>query len=316
MAVVMTRVAALLLLVSPSFAGAARAEVELRWLGVAGFTLRAGDTVIAHDPYLSRPGRFATLFRPIQPDAAVLDRMLGPASPAPELARVSLLLVGHSHYDHLADVPEIARRTGARVAGSATTANIARAYGLAPERALVVGPGAVLEEGAFAVRVFESRHAKVLLGRVPFEGVLTEPPEAPLRAFSFVLGDARGYLVTERASGLRIVILSSAGRHVPALEEIGQVAAPVDLLLAASQGGDASYARDLVRTLHPRLVVPQHFDDFSVPLDDPAAGDPVDPEALAAFEAQLRDAAAAEGVALEIRRPKLFQTIALAPGAG
>ncbi len=294
----------------------ARAEVELRWLGVAGFTLRAGETVIAHDPYLSRPGTLAMLFRSVQPDDAVIDRMLGPQSPAPELARASLLLVGHSHFDHLGDVPVIAQRTGARVAGSATTANIAQGYGLAAERTLVANPGAVLEEGAFEVRVFESRHAKVLLGRVPFEGEVTEPPEAPLHAFSFVLGDARGYLVTERATGLRIAILSSAGRHLPALEEIGRLAAPVDLLLPASQGGDADYARDLVRTLRPRLVVPHHFDDFSLPLDDPSAGEPADAEALAAFEAQLRDAAAAEGVVLEIRRPKLFEAVTIAPGDG
>ena len=298
-------------------AAPARADVEVRWLGVAGFTLRAGDTVIAHDPYLSRPGLLVTLFRSVQPDDAVINRMLGPASPAPELARASLLLVGHSHYDHLGDVPELARRTGARVVGSATTANIAEGYGLAVEQTRVVGPGAVLEEGAFEVRVFESRHAKVLLGRVPFEGKLTEPPEAPLHAFSFVLGDARGYLVTERASGLRVVILSSAGRHLPALEEIGRLAAPVDLLLPASSGGDADYARDLVRALRPRLVVPHHFDDFSVPLDDPSAGDPADPEALAAFEQALRQAAGAEGVTLEVRRPKLFERIEVArPDAG
>jgi L-ascorbate metabolism protein UlaG (beta-lactamase superfamily) len=302
----------LLLLVLALLAAApAGATVELRWLGVAGFTLRAGDTVIAHDPYLSRPGLLATLFRSYQPDAAVLDRMLGAASPAPELAHASLLLVGHSHFDHLGDVPAIAQRTGARVVGSTTTASIARAYGLAAERALLAQPGAVLEEGAFELRVFESRHAKVLLGRVPFEGEVTEPPEAPLHAFSFVLGDARGYLVTERASGLHVVILSSAGRHLPALEEIGRLAAPVDLLLPASQGGDADYARDLVRCLRPRLVIPHHFDDFSVPLDDPSAGDPSDPDALAVFEQALREAASAEGVTLELRRPKLFERIEL-----
>jgi len=293
--------------------GPARAAVELRWLGVAGFTLSAGETVIAHDPFLSRPGLLATLFRSYEPDAAVLDRMLGVESPAPELARASLLLVGHSHFDHLGDVPALAQRTNARVVGSATTVNIARAYGLAAERAAAANPGAVLEEGAFELRVFESRHAKVLLGRVPFEGEVTEPPEAPLHAFSFVLGDARGYLVTERATGLRVVILSSAGRHLPALEEIGRLAAPVDVLLPASQGGDADYARDLVRTLRPHLVIPHHFDDFNVPLDDPSAGDPADPEALAAFEQALREAARAEGVALELRRPRLFEAIKIAP---
>ena len=41
----------------------AGAEVRVRWLGVAGFTLSAGETMRAHDPYLSRPGLLRTLFR-------------------------------------------------------------------------------------------------------------------------------------------------------------------------------------------------------------------------------------------------------------
>ena len=55
--------------------------------------------------------------------------------------------------------------------------------------------------------------------------------------------------------------------------------------------------------------MPHHFDDFFTPLDDPDAGAPNDEEDLAAFESELRAAAAAEGVALEIRRPKLFERL-------
>jgi L-ascorbate metabolism protein UlaG (beta-lactamase superfamily) len=294
-------------------AAPAAAEVQVRWLGVAGFTLTAGGTTLAHDPYLSRPGLFATLFRSYVPDEAVLARLVGPESPAPELARASLYLVGHSHYDHLGDVPWLALRSEGRVAGSATTAAIARGYGLPEEGALIVSPGAVFEEGPFEVRVVKSRHAKVMFGRVPFEGVVTEPPEPPIHAFSFKLGDARAYLVTERASGIRVLILSSADRNTAALEALGQTAAPVDLVLAASGGRDPDYARDLVRTLRPRLVVPHHFDDLTLPLDDPEAGAPRDEEDLAAFEAEVRAAAAAEGVSLEVRRLGLFEALTVGP---
>jgi L-ascorbate metabolism protein UlaG (beta-lactamase superfamily) len=289
----------------------ANAEVRVRWLGVAGFTLSAGETTLAHDPYLSRPGLLRTLFRSYVPDESVLGRFVGPASLAPELAHASLYLVGHSHYDHLGDVPWLAQRSGGRVAGSATTAAIARGYGLPEERTVIASPGAVLEEGAFEVRVVASQHAKVMFGRVPFEGELTEPPEAPLHAFSFVLGDARAYLVTERASGLRILLLSSANRDAAALETLGHAVAPVDVVLAAAAGRDADYARDLVRTLRPRLVVPHHFDDFTIPIDDPTAGAPRDEDDLAAFEAELRAAASAESLTLDVRRPKLFQVMTI-----
>jgi L-ascorbate metabolism protein UlaG (beta-lactamase superfamily) len=309
------RRAALALAFLLAAAAPAAAEVEVRWLGVAGFTLTSGDTTLAHDPYLSRPGMLRTLFRRYVPDAEVLGRFLGPESPAPELARTRLFLVGHSHFDHLGDVPWLAARTPGGVIGSATTVAIARGYGLAPDEAEVENPGAVLERGAFTVRVFASRHAKVLMGRVPLEGELTEPPEAPIRATAFVLGDARGYLVTERAGGARVVLLSSAAVDPAALAALGAEFAPVDLLLPASQGRDADYARLLVEALRPRLVVPHHFDDFFVPIDDPEAGAPSDEEDLAAFEAELRAAAEAEGVALEVRRPVLFEAFTVAAPA-
>jgi L-ascorbate metabolism protein UlaG (beta-lactamase superfamily) len=150
-----------------------------------------------------------------------------------------------------------------------------------------------------------------MFGRVPFEGEVSEPPEAPIHAASFKLGDARAYLVTERASGLRILLLSSANRSVAALEKLGQAVAPVDLVLAAASGRDPDYARDLVRTLRPRLVVPHHFDDFSLPIDDPNAAAPLDEDDLAAFEQELRAAAATEGLTVEVRRPQLLQPLTL-----
>jgi L-ascorbate metabolism protein UlaG (beta-lactamase superfamily) len=292
-------------------AAPAAAEVRVRWLGVAGFTIESGETTIAHDPFLSRPGALRSLFRRYVPDESVLARFIAPDSPAPGLGRAALYLVGHSHYDHLGDVPWLAARTQGRVVGSATTAAIAQGYGLAPDETVVAGPGEALSEGPFDVRVFASRHAKVLFGRVPLEGELIAPPEAPIHAASFVLGDARGYLVTERASGLRIVLLSSAAVDPEALVALGKEAAPVDALLPATLGRDADYARLLVEALRPRLVIPHHFDDFYTPIDDPTAGTPSDEDELAAFEAELQAAAKAEGVAVELRRPKLFEAIEL-----
>jgi L-ascorbate metabolism protein UlaG (beta-lactamase superfamily) len=305
----MSRLAALLLALL--VAGPSGADVRVRWLGVAGFTLESGETTLAHDPFLSRPGALRSLLKLYVPDEKVLGHFVGGESPAPELARAKLYLVGHSHYDHLGDVPWLAARTQGRVVGSATTAAIAQGYGLAPDQTAVAAPGAAVSEGAFDVHVFASRHAKVLFGRVPLEGEVAEPPEAPIHVASFVLGDARGYLVVERESGLRIALLSSAAVDPEALAAIGKAFAPVDLLLPATMGRDADYARLLVQSLRPRLVVPHHFDDFYTAIEDATAGAPADEEDLATFEAELHAAAQAEGVALELRRPKLFEPIEL-----
>lgn len=290
-------------------AASAGADVSVRWLGVAGFAVEAGEDTLLHDPYLSRPGLLRTLFRRYVPDATVLEPLLAPDGRAPELGRADLVLIGHSHFDHLGDAPWIAARSGARVVGSATTVAISRGYGLEPAQVRRADPGDRLSHGAFDVRVVASRHAEIWFGRPPLTGVVEEPPDAPIHAASFKLGDARGYLVTHRPSGLQLFFLSSAGYDRPALEALAAEGLEVDVLLPSVVGGPEDFARVLVETLRPRVVVPHHFDDFFVPLSDPEAAAPRNEADLVAFEEQLRAAAAELGVPLEIRRPTLFEAM-------
>ncbi|HVH18718.1 MAG TPA: MBL fold metallo-hydrolase [Myxococcota bacterium] len=290
---------------------AAEEAVELRWLGVAGFSISADDTTLLHDPYLSRPGIWRTLTSWYEPDEAVLAPLFADGSRAPELARARAILIGHSHFDHLGDAPWIARHTGARVLGSLTSVSIAQAYGVEAAGTERLDPGQVTYVGPFAVRVIRSRHAGVMFGRVPLEGAYESPPEAPLHALSFPLGDARLYLVTHDPSGVRILLTSSASLHPPTLHTLRAEQLSVDVLLAATQGRDAHYARALVATFRPRLVVPHHYESFFTPLDAPDAAEPSDPEDVAAFEQEVRDAAAAEKLAVEVRRMALFETLVL-----
>jgi L-ascorbate metabolism protein UlaG (beta-lactamase superfamily) len=300
----MLRVLCLLpLLVAP----AARAEVTVRWLGVAGFAIEAGEDTLLHDPYLSRPGLLATLFRRYVPDEAVLAPLLASGSPAPELGRADLVLIGHSHFDHLADAPWIAEHNGATVVGSSTTVAISRGYGLPEAQVRRADPGDRFTLGVFEVRVIESRHAEIFFGRPPIPGSVEDPPDWPIHALGFKLGDARGYLVTHRPSGLRLFLLSSAGLHRPALEALAAEGVGVDVLLTSVVGGPDDFVRVLLERLRPRVVVPQHFDDFFVPISDPDAGAPRDEEALVEFEAEVRAVAADLGLATQVRRPVLFE---------
>jgi L-ascorbate metabolism protein UlaG (beta-lactamase superfamily) len=146
---------------------------------------------------------------------------------------------------------------------------------------------------------------------VPFDGEVTEPAAGPIHAASFKMGGARSYLVTHRASGRALFTTSSADRDPAALEALRAEGVRVDVLLAATQGRDPDYVRDLVRTLRPRLVVPHHFDDFLLPAEAPGAGEPSDPEDERAFEREVEAAAAALGLATAVRRPALFEAIAL-----
>jgi len=73
--------------------------MKITWLGHAGFRVETGDAVILIDPWL----RGNPSFGEARFDEAV--------------AGATHILVTHAHGDHSADVPEIAKKTGAQVAG-------------------------------------------------------------------------------------------------------------------------------------------------------------------------------------------------------
>ncbi|MBW2314990.1 MAG: MBL fold metallo-hydrolase [Deltaproteobacteria bacterium] len=296
-------------LLAPAADVAAAEGVRVRWLGVAGFAVEAGDDTILHDPYLSRPGALRTFFRPYVPDATILEPLLASDGPAPEVGRGDLILIGHSHFDHLADAPWIADRTGATVVGSETTVAISRGFGLAKAQLRRADPGDRLSHGAFDVRVVESRHMTLPTGSPPAPGVVTEPPAWPMPAVDFRLGDARGYLVTHRPSGLRLFFLSSAGLHRPAIEALKNEGVRADVLLISTSGRTDDFVHTLLDALRPRIVVPQHYDNFFVPLADPDAAVPIDEADLAAFEAEVASAARELDLAVEVRRPRLLEAV-------
>jgi hypothetical protein len=73
--------------------------VSIRWFGTATFELAFGDKVILLDNFYDRPAR---------------NRSLG--FDAAEVTRADYILVGHPHFDHVADTARVARQTGAPVA--------------------------------------------------------------------------------------------------------------------------------------------------------------------------------------------------------
>ena len=94
----------------------------LTYLGVAGWRLDAGGHTLLIDPYVSRRNVGDDLETPLVPDLAAIDAHAPP--------RADLILVSHSHYDHLLDVPTIAARTKALVVGTASTRHVLAAAGI------------------------------------------------------------------------------------------------------------------------------------------------------------------------------------------
>src|SRR5262245_1215956 len=125
---------------APAASGGAARSVSIRWFGTAGFELVYGGTTILIDPYLSRVSLAKFLFAPLRPDESLIGRVI---------ERADAIFVGHSHFDHVLDVPLIARRTGAHVYGSLSTVSLLRASSVAEGQIHERRGGEVIEVGPF-----------------------------------------------------------------------------------------------------------------------------------------------------------------------
>ncbi|MFC9020190.1 MBL fold metallo-hydrolase, partial [Streptomyces albidoflavus] len=109
-------------------------SASFRWLGTSGWRIDGNGRTVLFDPYITRfkTGLFCGEFHPgteLTSDPALIDE---------HVDRPEIVLVSHSHWDHISDVPHIAKTTGARIVGTETTFHLLVALGVDREQISVV----------------------------------------------------------------------------------------------------------------------------------------------------------------------------------
>jgi hypothetical protein len=282
----------------PSRQETALSKVFVQYLGVGGFLLKHGTDVVLTAPLYSNPSLLEVGFdHAITSDTELIDRLL-----PYDAMQAKAILVGHSHYDHLMDVPYLAlcKATQADVYGSTTTqrllAPIAEQLKAKepPTRVIaldeVAGSDATpgewqwLGEGVrfMALRSEHSPQVTVELPvlfkrdpRIPFHlwrGELSaDRRELPRSASEWVEGKVFAFVIDffeAKRLAFRIYYQDSGTNepvgHVPpaVLDEH-----PVDLALLCL-GGDfhrlKGHPEGILANLKPRFVILSHWEDFFV----------------------------------------------------
>ncbi|MGW3633348.1 MBL fold metallo-hydrolase [Streptomyces sp. NPDC005122] len=276
--------------VRPPSAGAASTAASLRWFGTSGWRVDVEDRTVLFDPYLTRfrTGLFDGAFdtgTELRTDPDLVREHVG----HPEL-----VLVSHAHWDHLTDVPYIARTTGARVVGTETTYHLLVAFGVDPGQISVVKGGEVLDfGGGLTVEVVASLHSRNTKYSYFAPGTLHAPPTTPPRTISDLPeGDTLAFLVTAGSGGPSAFLMGASDFSERAVRGLRP-----DLAMVAVPAGTAThdYVPRLLRALdRPGVVVPVHWDNFEEPLTAPPRRDPsMD---LDAFAAKVRQASPASRI--------------------
>ena len=240
---------------------AAGPHVSVTFFGVATLLISDGETSIMTDGFFTRPPKTSVFLGRIAPDPVVIGRSLDDAG----IRDLDAVIALHSHYDHAMDSPEVARRTGAVLVGSESTANIGRGARLPEEQLRVIVPGEPMVFGGFTLTAIRSQHFPHGMAM----GEITQPLVPPARATDYLEGGSYSLLVSHAAGSL--LIQGSAGWLEAALA--GRHADVVLLGIAGLGTRDEVYNENywnaVVGAVHPRCVIPIHWDDFTLSLGSP-----------------------------------------------
>ncbi len=252
--------------------------MTLSYLVNAGWQITDGKTVILVDPYLSRilaaaaapgmPGMSSAdnsetrhligVDDPLIPDNTTIDA---------HIRRADYIFVSHSHFDHIMDVPYIARKTGATVIGTESTTNVMRAHGIGRDHLITVKGGEDYQFGTFSVRIIPSLHLALNAKHYFDSGLIPPTVHIPLRRRDLAEGGTLAFLI--RMGGHRILVFGSNNfieKEVEGLRPDVLIAGPDVTPFGPWEEETYNYTQRLMRAVCcPQAVVPSHWDNFMLP---------------------------------------------------
>jgi L-ascorbate metabolism protein UlaG (beta-lactamase superfamily) len=261
---------------------------------VSTLLLDDGSSALLTDGFFSRPSLAQVGLGKVSPSPARVDGCLTRL----KLTRLEAVIPVHTHFDHALDSALVADRTGARLVGGESAANVGRGYGLAADRLVVAVPGEPIRLGAFDITLLQSRHS----APDRFPGEITAPVISPVKASAYRCGEAWSTLVHHRPSGRRLLIQGSAGFVKAALagHRADVVYLGVGQLGLQPEPYLVDYWTETVRTVGARRVVLVHWDDFFRPLSKPLRALPYAADDLDATLRILSRLAEQDGIALDM----------------
>ena len=258
----------------PSLSTSAPPEnaLTVRFTGTSTLLFSDGTTAWMVDGWFSRPGVMTLARGKIGPDLDAITAGLA----ANDVTSLAAVIPMHSHYDHAMDSPEVARRTGAILMGSESTANIGRGWGLPEAQIQVFENRTAVNVGDFVITPIESQHFQFADPAVRKQALgdpaITEPLVPPVPIFGYKLGKA--YVLHVQHPKGNFVVVGSAGYVEGSLQglQADTIFLGIGGIGSQTEAYRQAYWHETVKATGAQRVIPIHYDSLTAPIEGPFKG--------------------------------------------
>ena len=247
-------------------------SVTVRYTGTSTLLFSDGETDWMVDGWFSRFGPLTLALGQIAPDHDAITLGLE----RNQVDRLALVIPVHSHFDHAMDSPEVAKRTGAILLGSESTANIGRGWGLEESQIRIAVDRQPVQVGRFTITLIPTRHFEFPSAAMAEQALadpdITEPLVPPVSAFEYRVGQPYAIHVSHPRG--RWLIQGSAGYIEGGLADYDAdvVFLGIGGLGTQTEEYREAYWRETVTTIGATRVIPIHWDSLTGPAEGPFTG--------------------------------------------
>lgn len=241
-------------------------QLQVKYAGTTTLLFQDAQTRILLDGFFSRPPLWQWITGPLLSDAQRIEASLKRL----QIQHLDVIPVFHSHFDHVMDTAEVARRTGAKILGSVSTSQIARGAGLPESQIIIAEPGRTYRFGRFEVMMLPSRHMSLgpLAQFLGLDGDISKPVRQPAHLLNYREGGTYAIVIKhpEGNSLLQGTQLTTAVKNLPFDIHTLFLTTPGFRHVSVNQ---RQQFIQLMQHYQTQRVVAVHWDDFSRSLDEP-----------------------------------------------
>lgn len=254
-----------------------RDSLQLNFLGTTCFWMGYRGEAVLTDPFISNPPLRKVLFGKIRPDTAIVDDFVSKEN----LAKVSVITVGHAHYDHLLDLPYMQQSipASAAIIGSPTAHHLVAASQPAQQKviandfaATATTEGKWIYSSSKNIRVMPvvSDHPPHFMNITLYGGSYSEDLKSvPDKSRKWKMGEPFAYLIdfmdSDGSIAYRVWMQSSGAEYpkgfVPA-SMLKNRSVDAAMVSVATDVNPASYPDKIIELLQPKTVFMIHWENF------------------------------------------------------